>query len=271
MVTSAAPILGPLQLNAPGLVPTMALSGSVNNPALDAGVGGLDTDERGFPRPQGAGFDIGAYELCVEDTLFGHKCLNLNRPPPPNTETLIIKVSPAGAGTTSPSPGTYSEALNSVVILNATPNPGYSFVNWTGGVTDPNTASTSVTMNQSQTVTANFVALAATMAGNIIAKSGPANARVWTLSLLDNGPGATNATMITAFTLTQTFGVACTPVVKTTFPRLLGNLAPSQTGTTTVTLDFTGCAAAARFTAKFNYSANAGIVSGYVTRTNQYQ
>jgi hypothetical protein len=59
--------------------------------------------------------------------------------------------------------------------------------------------------------------------------------------------------------------------VKTTFPRLLGNLAPSQTGTTTVTLDFTGCAAAARFTAKFNYSANAGIVSGYVTRTNQYQ
>jgi hypothetical protein len=271
MVTSAAPILGPLQLNAPGLVPTMALSGSVNNPALDAGVGGLDTDERGFPRPQGAGFDIGAYELCVEDTLFGHKCLNLNRPPPPDTETLIIQVSPAGAGTTSPAPGTYAEALNSVVPVNATPNPGYSFVNWTGGVTDPSSASTTVTMNQPQTVTANFVALAATMAGNIIAKSGPSNARVWTLSLLDNGPGATNATTITAFTLTQTFGAACTPVVKTTFPVLLGNLAPSQTGIATVTIDFTGCAAASRFTAKFNYSANGGIVSGYVTRTNQYQ
>jgi hypothetical protein len=259
MVTSAAPILGPLQLNAPGLVPTMALIGGVDNPALDAGVGGLDTDERGFPRPQGVGFDIGAYELCREVVQFGHHCLALNKPPPP--EALVIQVSPSGAGTTSPTPGTYSEAVNSVVPLNATPNPGYSFVNWTGGVTDPNSASTTVTMNQSQTVTANFVALPATMAGNIIAKSGPSNARVWTLSLLDNGPGAANATMLTAFTLTQTFGAACTPVVKTTFPLLLGNLAPSQTGIATVTIDFTGCAAAARFTAKFSYSANGGIVS----------
>jgi len=54
MVTSQPPIFsGPLQLNAPGLVPTLALSGSATNPALDAAVGGLDTDERGFPRPQG--------------------------------------------------------------------------------------------------------------------------------------------------------------------------------------------------------------------------
>jgi len=64
-----------------------------------------------------------------------------------------------------------------------------------------------------------------------------------------------------------------TPILKNaaSFPLLLGNLGPAQTATTTVTLDFTGCAASARFTAKFTYSANNGAVSGFVTRTNQFQ
>ena len=90
---------------------------------------------------------------------------------------------------------------------------------------------------------------------------------------LDNGPGAANSVMIHDFTLTQTFGAACTPVLKNaaSFPLLLGNLGPNQTGTTTAALDFTGCAASVRFTAKFTYSANNGAVSGFVTRTNQYQ
>jgi hypothetical protein len=38
-----------------------------------------------------------------------------------------------------------------------------------------------------------------------------------------------------------------------------------------VTIDFTGCAAAARFTARFTYSANFGTVSGNVVRFNQFQ
>ena len=124
-----------------------------------------------------------------------------------------------------------------------------------------------------KTITANFAPLKATMLGNIISKSGPTNSRVWTLSLLDNGPGAANSVMIHDFTMTQSFGAACTPVLKNaaSFPLLLGNLGPNQTGTTTVTLDFTGCAASARFTAKFTYSANNGALSGFVTRTNQYQ
>jgi hypothetical protein len=272
MVTSQPPIFsGPLQLNAPGLVPTMALSGSSTNPALDAAVGGLDTDERGFPRPQGGGFDIGAYELCVETSIFGHSCLDLRRPPPPETKTLTIQASPLGAGSTDPVPGSYPEALNSVVLLRATAGPGFSFVNWSGGVADPNSAVTSVVMDQDRTVTANFAPLAATMSGNIIAKSGPSNARVWTLSLHDNGPGATNSVLIQDFTLTQTFGAACKPILKNTFPLSLGNLAPLQTGTTTVTIDFTSCASTARFTAKFTYFANSGAVSGFVSRTNQYQ
>ncbi|HKW16193.1 MAG TPA: choice-of-anchor Q domain-containing protein [Terriglobales bacterium] len=271
MVISTPPLLGPLALNAPGLVPTLALLRSSSDPALNAAAGGLSTDERGFPRPQGPGFDIGAYELCAPKDIFDISCDKPTKPLPPETETLLIQVSPPGSGTTNPIAGSYTEGQNSVIPLSATPNPGYSFVSWTGGVAVPNSTSTTVTMDQSRTITANFVALPTTMFGNIIAKAGPSNARVWTLSLLDNGPGATNTTLITAFTLTQTFGAACTPVVKNSFPVLMGNLAPSQTGTTTVTIDFTGCAASARFTARFNYSANGGAVSGFVSRTNQYQ
>jgi len=44
-------------------------------------------------------------------------------------------------------------------------------------------------------------------------------------------------------------------------------------GSTTVnlTIDFTGCAAAARFTAVATFSANGGGLTGTMTRTNQFQ
>lgn len=57
------PQLGSLQLNAPGRTPTMALA--PNSPAVDTGNAAVATldDQRGIARPQGAGVDIGAYEL----------------------------------------------------------------------------------------------------------------------------------------------------------------------------------------------------------------
>jgi hypothetical protein len=63
--TAAAPIearLGPLQDNG-GPTWTMALL--AGSPAIDAGVAvaGVTTDQRGVARPQGAAYDIGAYEL----------------------------------------------------------------------------------------------------------------------------------------------------------------------------------------------------------------
>jgi hypothetical protein len=61
----ADPELGPLQINAPGNTPTMALS--YTSPALNAGDDDPTvvayTDQRGVARPQGSGFDIGAYEV----------------------------------------------------------------------------------------------------------------------------------------------------------------------------------------------------------------
>jgi len=56
------PLLGPLADNG-GPTPTMALS--PDSPAVDFGtsVGAPLTDQRGFVRPAGLGFDMGAYEL----------------------------------------------------------------------------------------------------------------------------------------------------------------------------------------------------------------
>jgi hypothetical protein len=262
--------LGPLQLNG-GFTPTTAiLQSSAAFNAADSATS-LATDQRGVDRPQDGGFDIGAFELCVPSNPAKPPCQSLRSLPPPDTEPLTIQVSPAAGGTTNPIPGSYSETTDSVVLLTATPNVGYSFIGWSPNVADPTNPSTTVTMDQSQTVTANFMPLSTTMFGNIIGKTGPQNARVWTLSLLNNGPGGAFGGAINSLALVQTFGVACTPVIGNAFPLAVGNLAPAQTGTANVTVNFTGCAASARFTARFTYSANGGAVSGFVIRYNQYQ
>jgi hypothetical protein len=55
---------------------------------------------------------------------------------------------------------------SSQVNLTATPNSGYSFVNWTGNVARSTSASTTVTMNAPQSVTANFSTSAGESATN---------------------------------------------------------------------------------------------------------
>lgn len=67
MAQVADPKLGPLQINAPGTTPTMAIA--LPGPAVDNGdaATALDTDQRGVARPLNAGFDIGAYEAPEPD------------------------------------------------------------------------------------------------------------------------------------------------------------------------------------------------------------
>ena len=71
---------------------------------------------------------------------------------------LTTAVSPAGAGNPTPSTPTYYNK-NSTSTIQATPNSGYFFSNWTttgGAVTSPTSASTTVTLSAPTTVTANF-------------------------------------------------------------------------------------------------------------------
>ncbi|HXF97905.1 MAG TPA: nickel-binding protein [Gaiellaceae bacterium] len=64
--TSSDPNLGPLGLNAPGRTPTMRIP--LGSPAADAADSATaePDDQRGVSRPQGAGDDIGAYEVVDE-------------------------------------------------------------------------------------------------------------------------------------------------------------------------------------------------------------
>ncbi len=75
--------------------------------------------------------------------------------------TLTTSSTPGGSVTT-PGQGSFNYKQGTVVNLAATPQVGHHFVNWTGTsvtagkVTDPNSASTTVTMDASCTVAANF-------------------------------------------------------------------------------------------------------------------
>jgi hypothetical protein len=63
VVSTADPLVGPLQFNAPGSTPTMAIG--TQSPAFDAGDGSWCQafDQRGVIRPQGVRCDIGAFEV----------------------------------------------------------------------------------------------------------------------------------------------------------------------------------------------------------------
>jgi len=71
--------------------------------------------------------------------------------------TLTLSINPAGSGTISPSSGSYSYPEATVVNLVATPSFNYAFLNWTGGVQNPDSPATTVVMNANKTITANFI------------------------------------------------------------------------------------------------------------------
>ena len=77
------------------------------------------------------------------------------------TYTLTMAVNDVQAG--SVTPGTGDMACGSDVIITATAADGYYFTGWTGDVVNPNLATTTVTMDGDQTVTANFTATTYTL------------------------------------------------------------------------------------------------------------
>ena len=68
---------------------------------------------------------------------------------------LTPSANPLAGGGVTPTAATYYPA-GTVVSLTATPNSGYNFSGWTGSVASAGSASTTITMNAPQSVTANF-------------------------------------------------------------------------------------------------------------------
>ena len=159
IVVTTDPHVQPLADNG-GPTPTMAIPLRSSAMSAAESTTSLTTDQRGAARPQGGGFDIGAFEVCrrkLGQLLMPAPCGEFTNGGPGITESLTIQVSPAASGSTGPAAGQYDEPLNSVVVLTATAHEGYAFGSWTGNVTDPTSATTTVVMSQPQTVTANFV------------------------------------------------------------------------------------------------------------------
>jgi hypothetical protein len=80
---------------------------------------------------------------------------------PPSQYSLTIS-STAGGSVTTPGEGTFVGDAGLVVSLVATPTTGYQFVNWTGNVgtiANVNAASTTIILNGSYSIQANFAAI----------------------------------------------------------------------------------------------------------------
>ena len=107
----------------------------------------------------------------------------------------------------------------------------------------------------------------------ITGKTGLANARIWTVTISNAGSGTATAAQIDGFSLTQTFGAACTPVITSppSFPLGVGNIAPGGSAAGSLTLDCSSCAANARFRVDFTFSSDAGAASGSRTLYNQFR
>lgn len=109
------------------------------------------------------GFDIGAFELCLEGVgAFQQPCpviVGVERPDQLPVQ-LTVQVQPGGGGTTTPPPGTTEVLEDTVIALAATPNPGYRFLEWSNNVANAGDPATTVFMDGSQTVTASFFACA---------------------------------------------------------------------------------------------------------------
>jgi hypothetical protein len=71
-------------------------------------------------------------------------------------EQFNLTMNVTGNGTTSPSIGNHTYDNGTVVNITAAPEACWDFINWTGDVANPDSASTTVTMDANKTVIANF-------------------------------------------------------------------------------------------------------------------
>jgi hypothetical protein len=110
------------------------------------------------------------------------------------------------------------------------------------------------------------------LSGLLASKSGPSNARVWSISVSNNGATPAYEVTLGSLQLTQTSGAACTPVITTpkAYPIMLGMIPAGGAATGTITIDFTGCPLNARFTMREPISTT-GTLLTTMTLNNQFQ
>jgi hypothetical protein len=184
---------------------------------------------------------------------------------------LTLAAAPAAGGSIAVTPaaadGYY--ASGTAVQLTAVPiNAAWGFVSWSGSLAGGENPRILV-MNGTRSVTAAFEILPA-LSGTISGKTGLVGLRTWTITLTNSGFGTAAGTVITGMTLAQELGAACTPVVLTPFPVVVGTIAPFTSRSAAIAVNFAGCSRSARFTVTIPFSANSGRVNGSIVRFNQF-
>ncbi len=138
------------------------------------------------------------------------------------TKTLTMGVNDTQMGSTTPATGDNTQSCDATVTITATPEDGYTFVNWTGDVADANSATTTVTMDTDKTVTANFVVT------TYILTIGAANNGSVTLSPAADGNEYAEGAVVT---------LTATADTDYAFAGWTGDVANVRLATTTVTMD----------------------------------
>ena len=186
---------------------------------------------------------------------------------------LTTAVSPVGSGTVMPATNGWYAAGSSPSII-ASAGSGFGFSSWSGPAANYVSSATYVTMNGPVTVTANMNALMTTLNAAIGVKSGVIGAtRTWPITLTPSAGASAATVQITGLTISSSG--TCKPVVTSTFPINLGDIAVSGSATGNVTVNFSSCAAAKQKTITFNvtigYSSNNGASTGSTSLTGVSQ
>jgi hypothetical protein len=127
---------------------------------------------------------------------------------------------PSGGGSTDPTTGDHIYADGATVNLTATPNIGYVFSSWSGGVTG-STNPTSVTMSADKTVTANFTAQNYDL----------------TMAVSPSGAGTTSpGAGAHSYGVNTVVNISATPASGYAFDHWTGDVASTTSASTTVTV-----------------------------------
>ncbi|MCC6365505.1 MAG: hypothetical protein IT165_18480 [Bryobacterales bacterium] len=173
---------------------------------------------------------------------------------------LYVDRKPGEGGSVSPDPVEGFYPAGSSVPVTATPNPGFQFLSWTGLVDNPAAASTTVLMNATKRIRANFVALPTTIAGSLAGEVD--EGAYWKIRVSNAGPGAATGVMVEGVTLTQIAGtLACPLSVQSKLPYYLGEIAPGTVIEKGFIMNTKDCQSNAAFRATVNLSANYGAVT----------
>ncbi|HEY33364.1 MAG TPA: hypothetical protein G4O10_09725 [Dehalococcoidia bacterium] len=139
------------------------------------------------------------------------------------TFTLTMVVNGSGSVTATGGPHEYSE--DEVVNITATAASGWQFDSWTGDVANSNSASTTVTMDASKTVTANFSEI-------------PPGTETLTLTMAVNGSGSTTPAVGThQYSEGEVINITATAASGWQFDGWTGDVPNSNSASTTVTMD----------------------------------